>query len=63
VRGLLMAQRRRRDFCQKPHARGACQLAVKGAAKAAIEISFQDRPKSAERSGPADRRNMSAHLS
>ena len=45
MRGLLMAQRQGRDSCEKPHARGGCRLAVKGAAKAAIEISFQDRPK------------------
>ena len=51
MRGLLMAQRRHGGFCQKPHVRkGDCQLAVKGAANAGIEISFQDRPKSAERS-------------
>jgi len=41
-----MAQRRHRDFRQKLHVQKAdCQLAAKGAANAAIEISFQDRPK------------------
>jgi hypothetical protein len=50
VRGLLMAQRRHEGFGQKLHMQKAdCQPAAKGAANAAIEVSFQDRSKSAER--------------
>jgi len=40
-----------RSFGQKPHVQKAdCQLAAKGAANAAMEVNFQDRSKSAERS-------------
>ena len=50
VRGLLVAQRRHRGFGQKLHVQKAdCQPAAKGAANAAIEVSFQDRSSSAER--------------
>ena len=50
VRGLTMAQRRHEGFGQKLHVQKAdCQPAAKGAANAAIEVSFQDRSKSAER--------------
>jgi hypothetical protein len=51
VRGLLMAQLRHGDFSQELCVQKAdCQLAAKGGANTAIEISFQDRSKSAERS-------------
>jgi hypothetical protein len=51
VRGLLMAQRRHGGLGQNLHVQKAdWQLAAKGAANAAIEISFQDRSESAERS-------------
>ena len=51
MRGLLMAQLRHGDFSQELCVQKAdCQLAAKGGANAAIEISFQDRSKSAERS-------------
>jgi hypothetical protein len=51
VRGLLMAQRRHGGFGQELHVQKAdCGLAAKGATNAAIEVSFQDRSKSAERS-------------
>jgi hypothetical protein len=39
-----MAQRRHGGFGQKPDVQKAdCQLAVKGAADAAMQVSFQDR--------------------
>ena len=45
-----MAQRRHEGFGQKLHAQKADrQPAAKGAVNAAIEVSFQDRSKSAER--------------
>jgi len=61
--GPFTAQRRHGRFDQKPHGQKAdCQLAAKGAADAALEVSVQDRSKSAERSRrPAPRPRMTWH--
>jgi hypothetical protein len=50
-RGLLMAQQRHGGFRPKPHIQKAdCPLATKGSADAGMEVSIEDRSKSAKRS-------------